>query len=192
MPTQYRLPLKVDAHTAHHLYHQCLKGELMEGRTVILASHHVALCAPGSSYVIALDNGRIQFEGESEAFLSSSIISGLMQSGQHGNESKQDDTTQVMQDSDGTIEQIADSSSVHTDPESDTSSTAIGAEGGSKKAKTSPRRLVEDEKRAVGRVSRNVWQTYISAFGSKWSWTIMLLILLLATMNPVAENWWLQ
>ena len=162
----------------------------MQRRTVILVSHHVALCAPGSSYVVALDNGRIQFEGESEAFLSSSIISGLVQS-QHGNESKQD-TSQVMQDSGETVEQIADSSSVNTNSDSETSSTAISVEGGSKKAKTAPRRLVEDEKRAIGRVSRNVWQTYVSAFGSIWSWTIMLLILLWATMNPVAENWWLQ
>lgn len=164
----------------------------MQGRTVILVSHHVALCAPGSSYVVALDNGRVQFEGESEAFLSSSIISGLVQSGQHGSESKQDDATRVMQDLDETVEHIADSSSVHTTPSSEASSTAIGAEGGSKKAKAAPRRLVEDEKRAVGRVSRNVWQTYISAFGSIWSWIIMLLILLWATMNPVAENWWLK
>ena len=163
----------------------------MEGRTVILVSHHVALCAPGSSYVVALDNGRIRFEGESEAFLSSNLYSGLVQSGQHGKENKQGDNTQVKQDSDSTVEQVEDSSSVNA-PDSEASSTAISGEGGSKKTKTTPRRLVEDEKRAVGRVSRNVWQTYISVFGSIWSWTIMLLILLWATMNPVAENWWLQ
>ena len=48
----------VDAHTAHHLYFECLKGDLMRGRTVILVSHHVQLCAPGASYIVALDNGR--------------------------------------------------------------------------------------------------------------------------------------
>ena len=41
----------VDAHTAHHLYHSCLKGPLMKDRTVVLVSHHVALTAPGAAYI---------------------------------------------------------------------------------------------------------------------------------------------
>lgn len=47
----------VDAHTAHHLFEKCIKGELMRGRTVILVSHHVQLCAPDAKYIV----GRIAF-----------------------------------------------------------------------------------------------------------------------------------
>lgn len=42
----------VDAHTARHIYDQCLKGPLLVGRTIILVSHHVHLCLPGASYVV--------------------------------------------------------------------------------------------------------------------------------------------
>ena len=56
--------LAVDAHTAHHLYYECLKGDLMRGRTVILVSHHVQLTAPGAAYVVSLENGLLQYAGE--------------------------------------------------------------------------------------------------------------------------------
>lgn len=50
----------VDAHTARFLVDECLKGELLKGRTVVLVSHHVDLCLPASEYVVALDNGKIE------------------------------------------------------------------------------------------------------------------------------------
>ena len=62
----------VDAHTASHLFENCLRGPLMNGRTVVLVSHHVQvsvyltgcaynptlnnihqLVAPGASYVVS-------------------------------------------------------------------------------------------------------------------------------------------
>ena len=47
----------VDAHTAHHLFEKCIKGNLMQGRTVVLVSHHVQLCAPDAKYIV----GQITF-----------------------------------------------------------------------------------------------------------------------------------
>ena len=70
----------VDAHTAHHLYTQCLKGPLMAGRTVVLISHHVQLCAPGANYIVALDNGRVAYSGDSDGFNSSGVMTSLVQS----------------------------------------------------------------------------------------------------------------
>ena len=43
----------VDAHTAHHLFEKCIKGDLMRGRTVVLVSHHVQLCAPDAKYIVS-------------------------------------------------------------------------------------------------------------------------------------------
>ncbi|KAL0069222.1 hypothetical protein AAF712_003585 [Marasmius tenuissimus] len=69
------IPFSVDAHTAHHLYHECLKGDLMKGRTVILVSHHVQLCAAGADYIVALDNGRVRFQGDYTTFQGSGVMS---------------------------------------------------------------------------------------------------------------------
>jgi ABC-type multidrug transport system fused ATPase/permease subunit len=49
----------VDAHTAKHLYHHCLKGAMMKGRTVIMVTHAVALCLPGAAFAIALNEGHV-------------------------------------------------------------------------------------------------------------------------------------
>lgn len=55
-PSPLRLQLiygcPVDAHTAHHLFEKCIKGNLMQGRTVVLVSHHVQLCAPDAKYIV--------------------------------------------------------------------------------------------------------------------------------------------
>lgn len=46
----------VDASTAEHLYTNALKGPLVNGRTIVLVSHHVQLCVDGASYVVSRIN----------------------------------------------------------------------------------------------------------------------------------------
>ncbi|KAL4905043.1 hypothetical protein BDW74DRAFT_167827 [Aspergillus multicolor] len=48
----------VDAHVGRHLYENALTGRLAEGRTRVLATHHVRLCLDSAAYVVRLDNGR--------------------------------------------------------------------------------------------------------------------------------------
>ena len=50
----------VDAHTAQYIFSECLTGSLFKDRTVLLVTHHVALCLPGADFLITLDNGRIE------------------------------------------------------------------------------------------------------------------------------------
>ncbi|KAG6829812.1 hypothetical protein H0H87_010041 [Tephrocybe sp. NHM501043] len=168
----------VDAHTAHHLYHACLKGELMQGRTVILVSHHVQLCAPGASYIVALDNGRVTFQGDNSSFQSSGVIRTLVQSTDSGeaNDRKEEE---VLEDD------------LKTDANSESSST-IAPVSETKAEKKPPRKLVEEEKRAVGRIGRDVWATYILACGGGWYWAIFAVVLLIGSVSPVFENGWLR
>lgn len=46
----------VDAHTARAIMDQCLTGELLKGRTVLLVSHHTALVSPAAEFIVALEN----------------------------------------------------------------------------------------------------------------------------------------
>ena len=163
----------VDAHTANHLYHQCLKGELMEGRTVILVSHHVQLCAAGANYIVALDNGRVQFAGDYEAFQGSGVIRTLVQ------------TTDVVDSKEEDVEEILE-------PESETSSTVAASTPDIKVDRKPPRKLVEEEKRAVGRIGHDVWKTYILACGNGWFWTFFIIVLAVASLSPVFENGWIR
>lgn len=189
--------LKVDAHTAHHLFHECLKGELMRGRTLILVSHHVQLCVPGASYIVALDNGRATFAGTHEEFKASGVMSGLVQS----DNAQQGDETAV-QDSDLQLVDKAASKkasplltpSEDIDPNSDSSSTAAASfeADGKSTEKTTPRKLIEEETRAVGRISKDIWVTYTKACGGSFYWVLFSTSMLIATLSPVIENTWLR
>lgn len=158
----------------------------MRGRTVILVSHHVQLCAPGAKYIVALDNGRLQFEGNSEAFFASPVMKSLLQStdntpltDEEGKEDVDKAEAKVL------AEKTGESSS-------DASSTIAPAPSEIKKERKAPRKLIEEEKRAVGRISRDIWETYIWACGDRWYWAIFILILVAASVSPVVENGWLR
>lgn len=49
----------VDSHTARWIFGECLCGNLVKGRTVVLVTHYVKLCSPAASLLILMDNGRI-------------------------------------------------------------------------------------------------------------------------------------
>jgi hypothetical protein len=55
-----------------------------------------------------------------------------------------------------------------------------------------PRKLVEDEKRAIGRVDRSVWTTYFRANGGILYWTIFNIAFVVSAFTPVFENGWLR
>ncbi|KAL4399957.1 Transporter of the ATP-binding cassette (ABC) [Malassezia pachydermatis] len=53
----------VDAHTAKHLYEHCLKGPLAQDRTIVMVTHAVTLLMPAVSYVVAMEDGRVTYQG---------------------------------------------------------------------------------------------------------------------------------
>ncbi|PFH48697.1 hypothetical protein AMATHDRAFT_5550 [Amanita thiersii Skay4041] len=171
----------VDAHTAHHLYNECLKGELTRDRTVILVSHHVQLCVRGASYIVALDNGRVQFAGGSNEFLGTDVIKTLVQSAENAQVDEEAAPA-------GTIEEDL----VLESNDKSESSTIIPTPSESKIQRKPPRKLVEEEKRAVGRIGKDIWETYIWACGSGRYWTLFILVLLIASLTPVFENGWIR
>ncbi|KAI0302402.1 hypothetical protein B0F90DRAFT_1714514 [Multifurca ochricompacta] len=187
----------VDAHTAHHLYFECLKGDLMRGRTVILVSHHVQLCAPGASYIVALENGRVLYKGDSHGFQSSGVISRLAQSGageSTGRDEAEAATSQTIEEPHQNEKDDAaghNSSSEGTSQDS-SSDTVTPVDSVPMLVKKGPRKLVEEETRAVGRIGRAVWETYIKACGGTSYWVIFAVSFLLAAASPVAENGWLS
>lgn len=155
----------------------------MIGRTVILVSHHVQMCAPGAAYVVALENGSVQYEGGKDDFMSSSVMKSLVQS----QEAKPTDEKQ-----DVAVEELAEpTSGKETEVTTKVNSPDTSSEELSKEKKK-PRKLVEEERRAVGRISKEVWNTYLKACGGALYWATFVVALLLATMVPVADHGWLK
>lgn len=160
----------------------------MKGRTVILVSHHVQLCAPGASYIVALDNGRVEFEGSRDDFNKSDVIKTLVQS-THAEETSDLPEKELLEQAEERI-LAEEPESQHT--QSETSSTLASTPASVKLERKPPRKLVEEEKRAVGRIGKDIWETYIIACGNVWYWVIFIAILVVASISPVLENGWLR
>ncbi|KAF9893974.1 hypothetical protein FE257_008945 [Aspergillus nanangensis] len=50
----------LDVHTREHVYQHVLCGELLRGRTCILATHHLDLCVPQAKYLVRLQSGALE------------------------------------------------------------------------------------------------------------------------------------
>ncbi len=161
----------------------------MRHRTVVLVSHHVQLCCQGADYIVALESGRAIFQGDKEGFLASGAMAGLVQASQVytvTSEVKEEPTVDVVdeaQDQNKTLASSA-SSTLEGDNTESLDTTEL--------VKKAPRKLIEEEIRAVGRIGRSIWDYYINATGGKLYWSIFVAALLLATLSPVAENGWLR
>ena len=169
----------------------------MRGRTIILVSHHVQLCAPGARYIVTLEHGCVSYKGDLHGFQSSGVMHSLAHSGAVETVGRDEAETVAHE----TKEEVLLDEKDDKDG-SGTSNTEIQLEGDSlgvtsidanpPKRKKGPRKLVEEEARAVGRVDRSVWETYIKACGGVSYWLILAVLFLLVAMSPVAENGWLR
>ncbi|KIP06804.1 hypothetical protein PHLGIDRAFT_106557 [Phlebiopsis gigantea 11061_1 CR5-6] len=172
----------VDAHTAHHIFHTCLRGGLTRGRTVILVSHHVQLCAPEASYVVSLDNGRLAFAGPRTEFQASDVLGDLWRSGaaepDDGGAIAVPDVEELMEEAGPSTvgDKAASPGSVAKKPE----------------ARPAPKKLVEEEKRAVGHVGGDVWSAYLGSYGGWVYWAVYGVCFGFAAVVPVLENGWLK
>ena len=152
----------------------------MQGRTVILVSHHVQLCAPGSHHIVALDNGGVVFEGNPAAFQASGIMGTLVLSL---------DTADTKEEP---VVEFPEEKTLSFGTSSELNAPATSQIVESEHKKKPPRKLAEEEKRAVGQIDRDIWLTYIRACGNGWYWLILWIILIVASLGPVLENYWLR
>ena len=145
------------------------------------------LCAEGSNYIVALDNGRVQFEGSRDTFLSSDVLRTLVQSG--FTDDKEDATDSKAEELvEAQVEALEGSETSSTVAATVTPSEATGVA----LEKKPTRKLVEEEKRAVGRIGKDIWLTYIKACGSSVYWVIFAVVFILGALSPVVENGWLK
>jgi len=114
------------------------------------------------------------YSGSSAAFMHSSVMKSLIRS-QKDIDVGEHETAEEL------LEGVAEKGT----------SSQVTAAAKEKKVKT-PRKLVEDEARAVGRIGREVWKTYLYALGGKGYWTVFGLVLIFASLPPIVENWWIK
>lgn len=151
----------------------------MRGRTIILISHHVQLCAQGAAYVVALDNGRVRFKGNQKAFYASDILAGSQQSGPSNAPSE------------GVYSRLPAVPSFVDNKLPFSDSDVIGPAIEEQKPKV-VRNLIEEEERSVGTIATSVWSAYLEACGKHWYWISFTLVFVLANLIPVGEKGWVS
>ncbi len=191
----------VDAHTSHNIMTNCFQGELLRGRTVILVSHHIQLVSPAAAYLVALTNGDVSYAGDLAGFIAGGFIEDIEQKNKDAN----DPDAHVVEDTQKLIDNKAVNKHLavgeKSEPGSETSSItetddtivpSLEASQEPEVKKKAPRKLIEDEKRATGRIAWSVWKTYLKSQGSWPYWVAFVVSALTAAAAPVFENGWLQ
>ncbi|KAI7870590.1 P-loop containing nucleoside triphosphate hydrolase protein [Spinellus fusiger] len=157
----------VDAHTAKHLYDNCLKGSLMKGRTIILVTHHVGLCIKGATYVVALEDGNVTGAGEPSELLASGVLSDELS---HADEEKSDEAEEAALD--GPVPSVP---------------TSI-----KKDKKSGAGKLTQDEERAAGSVALAVYKAYFYASGGRVFWFSIIFLFCLAQGCVLGQDYWIK
>lgn len=159
----------LDAHVGREIYEKALMGELAKGRTRVLVTHHVSLCLPRARYAVRMTNrGTIDFAG---------LVSDLK---------KRDDFEHILH-----AEEKEDGDHAQLNGTKQDDPTAQDATTTAEEVKK-PKRLVEDEKREVGKVKKAVYTAYLTATGGIPFWLIVLLAYTVAQGFVLGKNFWIK
>ncbi|KAL7935404.1 P-loop containing nucleoside triphosphate hydrolase protein [Trichoderma chlorosporum] len=153
----------LDAHVGKHVFANALLGELAKGRTRILVTHHSSLCLPRADYAVHLVNGVVEHSGLVEELRRTGVLEHIIEA-------------------DEAEEAHAKPGQAATTPSPDSAPKAKGA----------PKKLVEDEKREVGRVKTAVYAGYLKAFSGLFFWSFIILLFALAQGLTLSRTYWIK
>ncbi|KAG9063667.1 hypothetical protein KI688_003778 [Linnemannia hyalina] len=167
----------VDAHTARHIFENCLKGPLMNGRTRILVTHHVRLCLRDASYVALLKDGSLLLTGSPVKLIRSGLLSEILERNGLMEEDQDVSSSSTLAADHALLSRDASLRS----PNSPKAATIKGA-----------KKLVDEEARARGKVKLMVYDMYMKACGGTGFWITLAFILLVLKMLGVMELGWIK
>ena len=160
----------LDAHVGKEIYDNALMGDLSEGRTRILVTHHVSLVLLRAKYAVRLGpRGTLEQAGLTEHLRETGDLVEMIKA----EDSDENSTTEVA------------SETASDEPAKDV--TTNGAP-----AKAPPKKLVEDEGRATGAVKRGVYLNYLKASGGFSFWTLVVVVCLSSQVLTIMRSWWVK
>ncbi|KAL2060542.1 hypothetical protein VTL71DRAFT_9183 [Oculimacula yallundae] len=173
----------VDAHVGRFIFEKGLTGELGVGRTRILVTHHVALCASKTKYIVELGDGTIAQAGlvselENDGTLQKIISHEEVESGQ------QETIAAIIDDEDPTA--------VNSEESSDGDAGEIGAALKKIDSKKVPKKFVEDELREQGRVKTRIYLDYMQFSGGWPFWLTALGAYSFLQILVTGRSWWIK
>ena len=141
---------------------------------------------------VLLDNGNLRFAGNAEDFAATSHRQAILDTQNDPDEPPENDATpkkavnklvKAVRDEAGATSDSATSSESESSSEEDSDD---------EEEALMPRKLIEDEARAVGHVNAGVWLHLIRANGGVLFWLIFVVIFVGAQLSLVGQNLWLR
>lgn len=155
----------VDAHVGRQIFDKCVSGDICQGRTRILVTHHVALVQSRAKYLVDLGDNTI---------LQSTSGTGFVESGPFGGTNL---PSQIAYEH--LMAEIVDGVTA-VNSESTTMSELSQGDDHVGIVKTMPaptaRKFVEEESREKGMVKRHVYATLMKSSGGWFFWTICVIL----------------
>lgn len=161
----------LDAHTGRHVYEYALTGDLGQGRTRVLVTHHVALCLPRTDYSVLLENGCVRYAGTIDELRKENHLEDILReenaAEQHNHNPGESDD---LLNAEGTnLQKVISNRSRRRSSTAQNDTTPKTA---------APKKFVEDERREVGSISLSVYKSYLSMGGGWPIWLVTILIYL--------------
>ncbi|KAL7803630.1 P-loop containing nucleoside triphosphate hydrolase protein [Trichoderma aethiopicum] len=161
----------LDAHVGKHVFANALLGELGKGRTRILVTHHTSLCLPRADYAVHLSAaGLVEHAGPVEELRRTGVLEHIIEA---------DDVEEVQRDADA-------------DPKRPNGVATSPSQNAVPKAAKPPKKLVEDEKREVGRVKTSVYVGYLKSFSGLPFWVFLILLFAVAQGLTLGRTYWIK
>lgn len=148
----------LDAHTGRHLHIHALTGEISEGRTRILVTHHVGLCLPQADYAVHLEHGAIKYAGTLVELQQTENLREILAEEFTGEEAKIQPPYKALHEQPA----VGNSADAHD-----------GVQG---QIKEPPRKFQQDEGREIGAVKLINYVNYLRNGGGLSFWTIVMFL----------------
>lgn len=155
----------LDTLTSRFILDNLFRGDLVKGRTVVLITHHVRLAAPVASYMVTLDeNGQVTHAGpiDSTCVSSSSSVTDIV--------GAKEQAEAVIDEAPGA-------------PQSNGKIGGTDASSGNK--------LIKDEEKSEGRISRRALFSFFSTFGGPTFWILFWSLLFVSQVLAALQPYWL-
>ncbi|KAE8269197.1 hypothetical protein A4X09_0g3134 [Tilletia walkeri] len=199
----------LDAHSAKHIYTHCLKGKLMQGRTVVLVTHAISLCMPGAAFAVALQDGKVAAAGRPADVLATGVFD---DEGMHGAEEEDESEAEKEEETveEKLNEEVVEDLAEEAEAEAATKDKAAAdeaAKAADRKHAIDPEELRKklsgqksnktEETYAKGAVSYGTYRTYFLSIDKRPMvvlsfWVVLLAFFLGARVADITAAAWLR
>ena len=192
----------VDANVGRHLFEEALTGELGQGRTRILVTHHVALCLPKTKYSVLLGNGTAIHAGTIDDLRRTGHLKDILDHDVEEQAKEEEElekqNTLTIDDGGGALRKMF--SNQGRNRRSSALSDAGPPNLDRKKSHATlddnkqapPKKFTEEEGRATGSIKWSIYLEYIRACGGFSYWAFIMFLFGIAIVVYLGRSWWIS